>query len=216
VAAESITRLRAEASFTLHAPAAAGPAPPDRELLNPFPPRAADDRWPAASMTDAQFLDTLRALRAVYQGTYQGLEAKYMLSYYLNVPFRPANRHALVRRCQRTPWAPHLAALAEAVRAGETFYLVGEDVNVDPATAARIDPLAVADIPACLKQIAELPGASRRRVTAEGMDFDVIRLGRGAVVTAAAGVDQAVYLSADFAAWHARLKKAVAAVTAEK
>jgi hypothetical protein len=216
VATESITRLRAEASFVLQAPAAAGPASADRELLNPFPPRASDDRWPVGAMTDAQFLDALRALRAVYQGTHQGLEAKYMLSYYLNVPFRPGNRHALVRRLQRTPWAPHAVALADALRAGETFYLVGEDVNVDPASGTRIDPLAVADIPACLKQLAELPGATRRRVTAEGMDFDVIRLGRGAIVTAVAGVDQAVYLSADFAAWHARLKKAMAAVATEK
>ena len=75
-----------------------------------------------------------------------------MLSYYLNVPFRPGNRHALVRRLQRTPWAGHLPALAEAIRGGETFCLVGEDVNLAPATAARIAPLAVADIPACLKQ----------------------------------------------------------------
>jgi hypothetical protein len=217
VATESITRLRAEASFALQAPAAdAKVVGLARELLDPFPPRAADACWPARAMTDGQFLDTLRALRAVYQGTHQGLEAKYMLSYYLNVPFRPANRHALVRRLQRSAWAAHLPALAEAVRAGETFYLVGEDVNADPASSTRIDPLAVADIPACLKQLADLPGATRRRATAEGMDFDVIRLGRGALVTAAAGVDQAVYLSADFAAWHARLKKATAAVAVEK
>ena len=84
--------------------------------LTRYPPRASDDRWPAGTMTDGRFLDTLRALRAVYEGTHQGLEAKYMLSYYLNVPFRPGNRHALVRRCQRTAWASTVFSRSRPLR----------------------------------------------------------------------------------------------------
>ena len=203
-ATESLTRLRAEKTFTLEP----GTAAPGAATLSPFPPTSAG-RWPAKAMTSAQFLDTLRALRAVYLGTHPGLEAKYMLSYYLNVPFRPGNRHALVRRLQRTDWGPHLAALAEALRAGETFYLLGEDLNVDPVTKRSIDPLAATDIAAAVERLAKIRGAARRKTEAQGFAFDVIALGRGALVTGEASVDRAAYLSSDFAAWHEKIRKAL-------
>ena len=85
-----------------------------------------------------------------------------MLSYFLYVPFRPNNRHAILRRLQRVDWTPHVAAVADALRQGERFYLVGEDLNVDPATGARIDPCAVADPAAFLAALSQTAGAHRR------------------------------------------------------
>ena len=45
-----------------------------------------------------------------YDGDWEGPEAKYMLSYYLHVAFRPANRHWILRTLQRTDWTPHPGA----------------------------------------------------------------------------------------------------------
>jgi hypothetical protein len=137
------------------------------------------------------------------------LEAKYALSYYLNVPFRPDNRHAVLRRLQRVEWTPHVAALAEAVRAGEVFYLFGEDLNVDPATGLKIDPLAATNIPAVLDVLARSPRTNRQKETVDGLELDVIRLGQGALVTGPASVDRAAYTSADMLAWQERLKAAL-------
>jgi hypothetical protein len=158
-------------------------------------------------MSSQQFVTELRRLRAIYEGTYKGLEAKYMLSYYLNVPFRPNNRHAVTRRLQRTPWAPHLHALAEAIRAGERFYLLGEDLNADPLTGMTIDPLAPGDPGAFVDRLARMPGAKTRTLATDGMNFRIVGLGKGALVTGDASVDRAAYHSSDFVAWHERLKR---------
>jgi len=181
---------------------------PARGVLHPFPERPGE-QWQPAQMTSEEFVRLLRSLREVYLGQYQGLEAKYALSYYLNVPFRPNSRHALVRRLQRVDWKPHLAALADALRAGEVFYLLGEDLNVDPATRLTIDPLAAADIPALLGALARSPGASRRRESIAGIQLEVIRLGRGALVTGPASVDRTAYTSAEVIQWHEKLKAAL-------
>ena len=204
VATESMTRARGEARFRLTAP---GPVL-ERHALTPFPPRASEN-WPVPTMTSQEFLEGLRRLRTIYEGTYAGLEAKYMLSYYLNVPFRPNNRHATVRRLQRTHWKPHLKAVAEAVRSGERFCLFGEDLNIDPLTEMTIDPLAAADPPAFLAALAGVAGARRRIIEIDGMTFSVVQLGEGAVVSGDASVDRAAYHSSDFLVWHAKLKNAL-------
>src|SRR5206468_1391084 len=116
VVTESMTRRRATRVVTLTSNREA----PAASELAPFPPRLSDE-WAPATMTSAEFLRQLRLLRSIYLGTFSGLNAKYMLSYFLHVPFRPDNRHAVVRRLQRVDWTPHLAAVADALRAGETF-----------------------------------------------------------------------------------------------
>jgi len=210
VATESMTRLQAEARFTLTAPARV----PARSVLNPFPERASEG-WPATKMASEQFLQELRKLRSIYDGSYEGLEAKYMLSYYLNVPFRPDNRHAVMRRLQRTPWAPHLKALADAIGKGERFYLLGEDLNADPVTGIAIDPFALAHPRTFVEKLSKMSSQPSRTVEIEGMTFNVLRIGAGALVTSNASVDRAAYLSSDFVAWHRRLKRALREIFAE-
>ena len=204
VLTDSITRAQAEAEFRL---VAAEPAP-EREVLTPFPRRASEE-WPVLRMTPEEFLEELGRLRAIYEGTFAGLEAKYMLSYYLNVPFRPDNRHAILRRLQRTDWTPHLQAVADALRRGERFYLFGEDLNVDPLTEQRIDPFAVADPPAFVSALARAARATPRAVAAEGFRFTILSVGRGALVTGHASVDRGAYRSSDFIAWHGKLRNAL-------
>jgi hypothetical protein len=203
VATESITRLQAEAQVKLTAPARA----PLAALLTPFPERESE-KVRAPRPTAGEILEDLRRLRSVYEGEWQGLEAKYMLSYYLNAPFRPDGRHATVRRLQRADWSPHLDAIADAMRNGERFILLGEDLNRDPLTGIQIDPFA-ADIEGFVEKLAR--GGRRRRVEKEGISLTVIEIGRGGLVTGSESVDRAAYHSSDFAAWHERLKKALQA-----
>ena len=206
IATDSLTRARTVAEFKLIAPEGALNA----SVLTPFPPRASEE-WPIPSMTSEQFIGELRKLRGIYEGTYQGLEAKYALSYYLDVPFRPDNRHAIMRRLQRTPWMPHLDAVTAAIRNGERFYLLGEDLNVDPASGLSIDPFAAGDPRRLVEQLADARGAKKRQVEAEGVSITIIEIGKGALVTGPVSVDRTAYHSSDFIAWHERLKAAVKA-----
>jgi hypothetical protein len=209
VATESITRRRAERTFAL-VPKHDVPA---RELLTPFPPRAGED-WPPPAMTSDEFLGQLRLLRGIYLGRHQGLDAKYMLSYYLDVPFRPDNRHAILRRLGRVEWTPHVSAVGDALRAGETFYLTGEDLGVDPETGVRIDPFGRADEEQFLAALARLPGARRVTRTVDGFELEAIELGKGALVLCRrTSADRTAYLSSAFTAWQDRLKGAFAALT---
>src|SRR6185312_15056652 len=182
-----------------------------RDALAPFPDRPSD-RWPAATMSSSELLRQLRLLRSIYLGTFSGMDAKYMLSYFLDVPFRPDNRHAILRRLQRVAWTPHLGAVADALRAGETFYLTGEDLNVDPQTGVTIDPFAQADAEGFLSALAHLPGARRASRTVDGLQVETITLGKGSIVICRqASADRSAYLSPDFAAWQARIKKVLTA-----
>jgi len=206
VATECITRRQVERRVQL----TASSTTPEPSRLNPFPDRAADT-WPVGSLSSEQFLEELRRLRRIYEGEFVGLEAKYRLSYYLNVPFRPHNRHAILRRLQRVDWTPHRPAVAQALRAGERFYLLGEDLNVDPFTKEPIDPFAVAKPVEFLAALAKQPGARRRTIKAEGLNFEVIEIGQGVFITSDASVDRVAYHSSDFIAWQKRLKQALAA-----
>lgn len=127
----------------------------------------------------------------------------------LNVPFHPDNRHAIMRRLQRVDWMPHLQALAKAMIAGEKFYLFGEDLNVDPVSKQKIDPFATADPAGFIDRLAKLPEARQRAATAEGMEFKIIELGKGALIVGDASVDRVAYHSSDFIAWHKTLKAAL-------
>jgi len=209
VATECITRVKAEGKFSL----VAAEAVPDTSVLNPFPKRGSE-AWPDKRMASAEFLAHLRRLREIYLADHQGLEAKYALSFYLNVPFRPNNRHAVLRRLHRTDWKPHLAAVREAIKAGETFYLLGEDLNTDPLTGLAIDPLAVADIRTFVDALAKTPDASRRAVQVQGTDFDLIRIGAGSLAIGNASVDRSAYHSSDFVVWHGEVKRALASLAA--
>jgi len=206
IATKSITCKAGEARFRLRKASQT----PAQAHLAPFPPRSSD-AWPAIQMTDAQFLDEIRKLRAVYEGTYAGLEAKYMLSYYLNVPFRPDNRHAILRRLQRTDWAPHVPALVDAIRAGERILFLPEDLNFDPGSDARIDPFSGQHFGLVARDLPGQPGARVRRISGLPMPLSAIEVGRGALMypTFLESPDRAAYHSSDFAAWHERLKKAL-------
>ena len=208
VASEATTRASAEARFRLLPPSSS----PLQSDLTPFPRRAGEE-WPASAMTTEQFLADLRRLRSIYEGSHAGLEAKYMLSYYLNVPFRPDSRHAITRRLMRTDWTPHLRALADAIRGGECFYLIGEDLNRDPYTGLGTDPLGTRAPWLAEWELSRVPGAKHRFVCAGGISFNSVEIGEGifamAVHESIDRVDRAAYHSSDFAAWHERLKKAL-------
>ncbi len=205
VVTESVTRAAAEAEIELPA----GRSVPSPLEITPFPPRPGE-HLPLACLGHAEFLRLLERLGAIYAGAYEGLEAKYALSYYLHVPFRPDSRHGVVRRLQRVPWRPHVEAVADALRDGSRLLLVGEDVNRDPATGEAIDPLAACDADAFLAALAGVKGARRQAVTAGGIAFDVIAVGPGRLAVADASVDRTAYHSSDVIAWHERLKRAVA------
>jgi hypothetical protein len=179
-----------------------------REVYQPFPPALPNDTM-APAMSDDEFLSKLRSLRDVYLGSYSGLDNKYQLSYYLFVLFEPENRHGLMRQLQRTDWAPHLKAVADALRHGEHFVLDAEDLNIDPASGLKIDPFAVNDPPAFLDQLAAQPGAHRHTAKINGLTFDIIELGSGSVVVCRDSVDRAAYRSVEFAAWQTGLKTAL-------
>ncbi|MFW6058777.1 MAG: beta-galactosidase trimerization domain-containing protein [Phycisphaeraceae bacterium] len=201
VATDSLARRRAEAEIEFT------PVDdvPDVAALRPFPPRAADRRV-VREMASEALLDHLRRLRAIYLETHEGMEAKYRLSYFLNSPGRDDTRHAIMRTLQRTPWQPHLDALAEALRDGERFVLLGEDMNIDPQTGARIDPFAVADPPAILDALAALPDAQRSRREVDGVTIERIALGEGVLIVAETSVDRQAYTSEQFRAWHERVR----------
>lgn len=206
VVTNSLTRQETASTFRLTATAAT----PEPFLLTPFPPVLATPA-PALTMSDAEFLGELRRLRELYTGSFTGLEAKYALSYYLNVPFRPDNRHAILRRLQRVDWQPHLAAVAAAMRQGETFILCGEDLNVDPLSGVAIDPFAKSSPTAFVAALAKMPGAVERPSVTSILRLRIIRVGAGRFIVADTSVDRAAYHSSDFVAWHATLKAALAA-----
>ncbi|MFW6059714.1 MAG: beta-galactosidase trimerization domain-containing protein [Phycisphaeraceae bacterium] len=205
VATDSLARRRAEATVQF-TPAEGVPA---TKLLRPFPPRASDRRA-LREMSAETLLDHLRRLREIYLNAHEGMEAKYRLSYFLNSPGRSDTRHAIVRALQRTPWKPHLDALADALRGGERFVLIGEDVNVDPKTGARIDPFAAVDFTAVLDALAALPGAQRSRHEIEGIAIERIAIGEGALLVAETSVDRQAYTSEQFRAWHDRVRPVLA------
>ncbi len=205
VVTNSLTRQETASTFRLTAAAAT----PAADILTPFPPVLAAPP-PPVTMSDAEFLADLRRLRELYTGTFTGLEAKYALSYYLNVPFRPDNRHAILRRLQRVDWQPHLAAVAAAMRQGETFILCGEDLNVDPLSGIAIDPFAKSAPAAFVTALAKTPGAVERPSVTSIMRLRIIGLGAGRFVVANTSVDRTAYHSSDFVAWHAALKAALA------
>jgi len=167
----AVDGLSATGSFRLVTGAGTLPA----ALLAPFPPRA-DEQWPAATLSSADFVGELRKLREIYTGTFDGMEAKYMLSYFLYVRFGPTTG---MRSCGVSsawtglPTWPRWLTLAP----GERFYLVGEDLNVDPATGARIDPCAVADPAAFLAALSHTAGARRRSADAAGIPLDIVEIG---------------------------------------
>ena len=203
---DCIARKRADARFTLTAPK----APPQMQVLQPFPPRASES-LPAPAMTAEQLIGELRKLRAIYEGAYAGLEAKYMLSYHLNVPFRPDNRHAIMRRIRQIdPW-PHMKVLIDAIRTGERFLLLRDDeygLNGDrllnPTAELRSAPFTEA--------VAWVDGARRTSTKIDGVQFTVITIGTGAMIIA--GTDVTAYHSSDFVAWHEKLKAALAQIKA--
>jgi len=182
---------------------------PDRTRLTPFPARPSEI-WPPSSTTGEELLANLRGLRSVYEGNWAGLEAKWRLSYFLNVPYRPQSRHAYVRRLQRANWSRCRNMIEAAMSAGEWFYLLGEDLNRDPRTGMRIDPFA-GDMESVIRSWSD--GAARPVQSGEeGFKLQIVRIGKGGLILGpSCSVDRAAYHSSDFQAWHERLKRALAA-----
>lgn len=201
VVIDSITRQQLETRVTLKN---AGPV----ATLNPLVPNR-HDTWTTADMTTRRFLECFRQLRDVYEGEHESLRAKYMLSFFLHVPFEPLSRHQLVRQLHRTDWQPHIASLAEAISDGERFILLGEDLNVDPTTNQPIDVFASADPHAAIRTLIKDHQGKRHGITHDGFSFERIRIGKGELIVCHASVDALAYTSREFVQWHKRLRAAL-------
>ncbi|HUW35007.1 MAG TPA: beta-galactosidase trimerization domain-containing protein [Planctomycetota bacterium] len=201
-AIDSITRKAATARFTLTAPKAA----PPMQVLEPFTPRSSES-WPAHAITDEEFIGELRKLRTIYEGTFTGLEAKYMLSYHLDVPFRPDNRHAIMRRISAITFRMHMKELIKAMEAGEHFVICSKDIT-------RLTPLPESLQKPWPKPLFNELANDSKTLTIDGLKLIVYSAGKGYLVWVLQDVDDVAYHSSDFIAWHEKLKKALAQIKA--
>ena len=178
------------------------------ENLKPFPERK-EDNINLFEMKDDEFVENFRKLKNIYTGNYSGLYSKYMLSYYLYVPFAE-NRHSIIRKLQRTNWLNHFEKFVSEIRNGEKFILVGEDLNFDPYTKIEIDPLATDDIGNFIKKL-ETIGEIEEKVV-EGVEIKVIKIGKGFLTIIYDSADRYIYHSDDFEKWHNKIKKIISEI----
>ena len=195
VATECITGISAEARVKVKAARVKIP----RTVLEPFVP-APSETWPPPPMSAKEFLNGLRRLRSLYLTRHTGLEAKYRLSYFLYTPFTPASRHAIMHNLAQLDWAKYAGAVARALRQGEYFYLMGEDLGLDPDTGRRVDPFG-RPRPYFLEALSRVRGARTKRLKVKARTITVISLGKGRFIFDPVSVDRAAYLSGEFASW---------------
>ncbi|MCM8803695.1 MAG: beta-galactosidase trimerization domain-containing protein, partial [Candidatus Omnitrophica bacterium] len=163
--------------------------------LSPFPERK-EDEIILYKLTDEEFIDLFKKLKDIYTRDYDGLENKYMLSYYLFVPFRPENRHSIMRKLGRTEWMKHFDKFVKEIRKGETFYLIGEDINIDPITGLEIDPLASKDIREFIERLKNI-GETETKII-ENVKIEKIKIGEGFLIIIYDTLDRIIYHSDDF------------------
>jgi hypothetical protein len=168
--------------------------------------------WPSeiaepACVSSAEFLDRLRRLSALYltDQSDQGWKIKQRLGAHYD--FFPGTRHDLLRPLFDVDWTQYVAAWREALQAGQTFVLTGEDVNVDPATGMSVWPHADGRQLAAVAAV--LQGAEWRRGTRDG-DTLLATLGKGRLILCRESIDAAGHTNADAARWQQRWRAELA------
>jgi hypothetical protein len=162
--------------------------------------------WPSeidepASMPPSEFLSRLGKLAELYrtdQGSAGWLAKQRLGAHY---EFFPGTRHSLLRPLYDVEWTRYVGDLRDAILAGGTFVLAGEDVGVDPATGLATYPhLCAGQLPAVA---AALHDAQWRVGTRDGETL-IAQLGRGQMILCRESVDAAGHTNADAARWQQR------------
>jgi len=178
-------------------------SPPNAKIAAPaFAPWG----WPSEVperpvVTEAEFIERLRALARVYQTDHsgKGWQTKMFLGYYNE--YFPGTRHDIMAPLCEVDWPAYADAIARAVEAGETFILTGEDLGIDPATGLAVNPHHDAGQ---LSAIAKaLSGARWHLATADG-DTVVAILGKGRVLLCRESIDAAGNTNAEQGRWQTR------------
>jgi hypothetical protein len=162
--------------------------------------------WPSeveepGLMPSDQFVSQLQKLSRLYLTDHsdEGWMTKQRLGYYYDL--FPETRHALLRPLLDVDWSVHGAAIRQAVEAGETLVLTGEDVGLHPGSGLDVYPHRAAGQLAALH--AALSGARWSRATADG-DTLAVPLGHGRVLLCRESIDAAGHDNASVAAWQRR------------
>lgn len=189
---EVITGQTAEAKFEV----IPGKNTVKRQLLPPFPP---DPDRQIIEMPEKEFVSNLKKLRSIYLEQTAGLDAKYLLSYFLYVPFIEESRHHILHRLVKQNWKNYVKSVAGAMQRGEYFYLTGEDLGVDPLSGLQINNQHP-DRSNFLDLLAGEPGAKRKTVAMDGRDLTVITIGKGKLIYDPISLTR-FYMSEDFVSW---------------
>lgn len=169
-------------------------------------PALASLGWPSeiaepARMADAEFIHRLEQLAQLYrtdQGD-KGWMTKQILG--ANYCIFPNTRHSLLRPLYDLDWEQYVPAMRQAVLAGKTIVLTGEDVNVDPATGESTYPHFCGSQLTALAEF--LKDANWSLATADG-DTLTATLGSGHVILCRESIDAAGYSNPQAAAWQKR------------
>lgn len=175
--------------------------------LSPFCERN-EDRIILYDISNQEFIDLFKKLKDIYTGNYEGLENKYMLSYFLYVPFVKENRHSVIKKLQRTEWMKHFDKFFEELKKGEIFYLIGEDINIDPLSGLEIDPLASKDIKEFIERLRK--NGKTEIETIDDIKVEKIKIGKGSLIIIYDTFDRTIYHSDDFKNWHKKIKNIIA------
>ena len=150
-----------------------------------------------AGLTEGEFMDCLRALAALYRGPDA---TRLDLTAY--VPTGGLGRHAILERLGRVDWRRFARALEKAVRAGETFVLLPEDLGTDPRSGLNV---TAGDVSHRQDAIALLTGRADDVKTGVADRFTVIKMGKGKVVLDSRSPDAEGFTDGQFVLWHAEL-----------
>ncbi|MFN4227353.1 MAG: beta-galactosidase trimerization domain-containing protein [Candidatus Ratteibacteria bacterium] len=178
----------------------------DKRFLSPFTERK-EDKILLYNLDSSEFIELFRKIKNIYEGDYTGLENKYMLSYYLYVPFIKETRHSIIRKLQRTEWMRHFDKFKEEIRKGEVFYLIGEDINIDPISGLEIDPLASKDIKEFIEKLRKAGEVEIEIIN--DIKIEKIKIGKGCLIILYDTVDRSIYHSDDFKIWHQKIKSLI-------
>ncbi len=123
------------------------------------------------------------------------------------VPFIKETRHSIMRKLQRSEWMKHFDKFVEEIRKGEVFYLIGEDINIDPISGFEIDPLASKDIGVFIERLRKIGETFFE--TIENTKIEKIKIGKGYLIILYDTVDRIIYHSDDFKNWHQKIKNLI-------
>jgi len=152
-------------------------------------------------MPSEQFVSQLQKLSRLYLTDHsgEGWMTKQRLGYCYDL--FPETRHTLLRPLLDVDWSVHAAAIRQAVEAGETLVLTGEDAGLHPGSGLDVYPHCDAGQLTAIH--AALSGAKWSRATADG-DTLAVALGHGRVLLCRESIDAAGHDNASAAAWQRR------------